>query len=335
MGVTKSRGATAARARTTAKPAVTRGSAPVAGPIAGIAGLLILIVASPLAAQELPGTPTEVHEDGTRARESLQETGRGVGMGTGARASAIGTSALQYNPANLGLGRLYHIEAYSGFVAGESAYSLGGAVVDSVSNQVAAGTSFRGVLGGGARPYSGWDWRLGLGLPLGEMIGVGLSARYLKLSSDLKDEDGNPTGPHVKGFTLDAAVRITPTDGLHIAVLGHNLIDRGSELTPMMVGGAVSIGMVEGLDIGGDFLVDLTTYADPTYVAGGGAEYVVGGMVPVRLGYRYDTGRSLHGVTGSIGYVDQKVGVDLSFRQELGASDKETQLLLAVRYHVE
>ena len=294
---------------------------------AWIAFAAILGLAAPSQAQE----PEPIEE--------TLETARGLGMGSGARASALGTSAVAYNPANLSLGRLYHVESVVGYVPGEGSWSLGGAVADSVSNRIAAGLSFRGIFGDGNRPYSGYDGRLALGLPLSEAIGVGVSARYIDVDPDGQspcdgtDDTCVDERPGVSGFTLDTAIRVTPTEGLNIVALGYNLVDRNSALTPTLLGGSVSFGMEE-FSIGADLLVDLTTFDGAEYLAGAGAEYLVAGQVPLRLGYRHDTGRGLRYVTGAIGYTDNSVGLDLGLRQGING-DKDTQLVFSFRYHVQ
>lgn len=262
--------------------------------------------------------------------EDTYETARGMGLGTGARASAIGTSAAAYNAANLGQAQLYHIESDLGFTPGGGGWWVGGAVVDSVSSPLAAGMSFRGMFDLGEDDHSGFDGRVSLGYALSDAIGLGLAGRYIKLEPDSQDAGD----PGAKGFTLDASVRVTPTDGLHIAALGYNLIDRNSALTPMMVGGSLSFAIKDAFTLGGDGLVDLSTFDRAAVLAGGGFEYLAGGAVPLRLGYRFDSGRDTHSVTGSLGYVDKSVGLDVALRQHV-AGAKDTQLLFTFRYHVQ
>lgn len=262
--------------------------------------------------------------------EDTLETARGLGLGTGARASAIGTSAAAYNAANLGQAQLYHIQSDLGFTPGGGGWWVGGTVVDSVSSPLAAGMSFRGMFDLGEDDHSGFDGRVSLGYAVSDAIGVGVAGRYVKLQPDTQDAGD----PGAKGFTLDASVRVTPTEGLHIAALGYNLIDRHSAFTPMLVGGSLSFAIKDTFTIGGDGLVDLSTFDQASVLAGGGLEYLAGGAVPLRLGYRFDSGRDTHSVTGSLGYVDQSVGVDLALRQHV-AGAKDTQLVFTFRYHVQ
>jgi hypothetical protein len=287
--------------------------------LAALAGLSFLSVGAPAAAQDVPEADT-------------YETTRGIGLGSGNRASARATSALAYNPAAIGLAPAYHLEAFAGYQPDQSGWSVGGAAVDSVTNKVAAGVSFRGVFDLGEANYQGYDGRLGLAVPFSDKIALGVSGRFLKLRPQAQDVDPADTG--VKGFTLDASVTLVPVEGLSIAGFGYNLIDRDSPLAPMRVGGGASYSFGETFSVGGEGLVDLSTFDHATVIAGGGVEYFAGGLVPLRFGYRYDSGRDIHSVSGGLGYVDQQVGIDVSLRQDVdGASD--TKLLFSLRYHVQ
>ncbi len=273
-----------------------------------------------------------MHAQDTPAREDLEST-RGLAMGTGARASAASTSAIAYNPAGLPIGRLYHLEGLAAYEPSAGRWELGASVIDSMTNKLAAGLSFRGLLGDGESGYSGLDGRVGLGFPVSDAFSLGLSGRYLSLTRDGQVPEGEDE-TLAQGFTLDASILIQPVTGLRIAAYGYNLIDLESPLAPLTIGGGAAYTAGELFTIGADVLVDLSTYDHAEWTAGGGLEYLAGGQVPLRGGYAYDHGRRVHTVTGGVGYVDQKVGVDISLSQDVrGAS--ETRLLAAIRYFVQ
>jgi hypothetical protein len=304
-------------------------------------GTLLALAAPDLVAPTLASAQTEiplggepVPDDGTRPRESTYETARGLGMGTGTRASAAGTSAIAYNPANLALAPVYHLESFATYIPNDRAWMYGGAVADSVTNRMAAGFSMHGVYGNEDRNYRGFDSRLALSVPFSDAISIGVAGRYVRLRSRTENENGDRVGPGVKAFTLDAGLRVTPVAGLHIALVGSNLIPTDSSLAPMLLGGGVSYSYETLFSIGADVLVDMTSFDGPELLIGGGAEVLLGGQVPLRLGFRRDQGRELNQITAAIGYVDQKVGLDVALRQDVNGP-KETQLLFAFRYHVQ
>ncbi|MFW5921079.1 MAG: hypothetical protein ACOCUS_04510 [Polyangiales bacterium] len=267
--------------------------------------------------------------------ESTYETTRGMAMGSGVRASGLGTSAISYNPAALALSKLYHLESAAGYDPKDGGWWIGGAAADSVTSTVAAGMSFRGVFNHEEANYDGYDGRLALAVPLADVLAIGVTGRFVKLRPEKQDGMAEPVADKgVKGFTMDASVGVQPVPGLHIAAIGHNLVDRDSALTPMLVGGSIAYSYENMFSIGGEGFADLSTFEDPEVIAGGGMEFFAGGVAPLRLGYRYDSGRGIHSVTGGIGYVDEEVGLDLSLRQAVdGASD--TRLVAGFRYHVQ
>ena len=69
-------------------------------------------------------------------------------------------------------------------------------------------------------------------------------------------------------------------------------------------------------------------------IAGGGLTYIAGEMVPLRFGYRRDSGRSLNQLTAGIGFTRNKIAVEGSLRQDIGGR-KETYLLFMFRFVVQ
>src|SRR5262249_8343274 len=128
--------------------------------------------------------------------------------------------------------------------------------------------------------------------------------------------------------------RVTLSQQFHVAVLGYNLIDRHSPITPVLVGGSASFGLGTSLTVGGDVFADLSTFNDTKLLAGGGIEYLVGGSFPLRLGYRQDTGRDIGSLSGGLGYVNEHVGIDFAIRKDLSGDD-ELKLLFGLRYQIQ
>ncbi len=261
------------------------------------------------------------------------ESPRGMALGTGVRAGSWGNDALAYNPANMPLLQLYHLGAFTGYGLQARRWMPGASVTDSSTlSGLAAGLSFRGALTSRDSSYEGVDGRLALAIPIAEVIGLGASVRYLSLSTD--DERDPRNHGRVRGFTVDAAARLTPTKGFHIAALGQNLVDRNSPLAPRLVGGSLAFGMLKDFSFGGDVLVDLSDPKDRVNILGGGGlEYVLFEVLPLRAGYKYHSGRNVHTVTGGIGFTSQSFSSDLALRQDVHGSS-QTELLMELRYHV-
>lgn len=265
------------------------------------------------------------------------DTARGMAMGSGARASAASTAALQYNPANLALSRIYHIETQVGYRPQATNFSFGGALVDSFSSPVAMGVSYRYLLGNGHDGHAGMDGRIGLAVPIGEAFSIGVAGRYVSFTRE-GQAAGDTRGPYAEGVTMDVGLRVTPVPGFHIAAVGQNLIDFGSPLVPRLVGGGLSYTIDSMFTIAADGMADLSTfhYADnslrPEALFGLGLELFTG-EVPIRAGYQYDTGRGVHYVTAGLGYVNASFAIELSYRQQL-VNQEGSWLLLSFRYFI-
>ncbi len=127
---------------------------------------------------------------------------------------------------------------------------------------------------------------------------------------------------------------MTPIPWLKVSGLGYNLIKTYSSLAPQMAGGSVALTPVEAFSIGGDVLVDFTTFERNEIIAGAGMSYIAGEMVPLRFGYRRDNGRNLNQITAAAGFNKGKVGVEAALRQDVGGR-KETYLLFMFRFVVQ
>lgn len=274
--------------------------------------------------------------------EDTLETAYGLAMGAGARAGAVGTSALAYNTSNMAATSTYQVEAFSQIIPGSKSqggtyWTIGSSVSDSTTaKKLALGTSFRGVFDGENRQYKGWDWRSGIGVQVIPQLGIGIGFRWAKLKSRWATDEGVPVlaGPSFDGITLDASLTITPIPWLRVSGLGYNLIKTYSALAPQMAGGSVSLAPVEAFSLGGDILFDFTTFERNEIIAGAGLSYIAAEMVPLRAGYRRDSGRDLNQITAGIGFMKGKIAFEGAIRRDIGGN-KETYLVFQFRFVVQ
>lgn len=279
--------------------------------------------------------------------ESRIESARGVALGTGARAGARSTQAQQDNPANLAWGGVAHMESLFAYQPQLKTFALGAAVVDSMtSSHIAAGLSTRFLFGdNSAGEHSGWEGRLSLGVPIGDLVSIGLAGRYGNFTVSNPHvrpqrppaEDEEPDRSFkFKAFTLDAAVTLRLGQSFTLSAIGTNLIDHKTPLAPLMVGGAAAF-MLGNISLGADLLTDLNLhnrFNGAKIQVGGGLEYLTQGLIPLRIGYAYDQGRHTHALTGGLGYLDQRFGIQLSVRQ-LVKGPKDTTLFASIQYFVQ
>ena len=317
--------------RTMAKAAHT---AHVNRALALLACVCALFVANPRAA----------HADDCKEIDKVEcpkpvaaETARGLGLGTGVRASAISTSALAYSPGALSLGNLYHIEGNVDYMSELKTVALGAAVVDSSTAKLGAGVGLRGFLGGD-NALNGLDGRLGISLSLSEAFSIGVGGRYIQLSTDIPTgDDESEEVKLARGFTMDASLRISPTPGVQLDIAALNFIDRSSPYVPTQLSGSLAIALGDAFSAGADVITDMTSFEDPGITLGVGGEYLGANTIPVRLGYMGDLARKIHAIGAGIGYTDERIGLDIGLRQEIdrpGPAKPETRIMGAVRYYV-
>lgn len=267
-----------------------------------------------------------------QAGAATMETSRGVGLGTGVRASAMSTSALLYNAASMPLGRSYHIEGTGAYEPQAGRFGVMAAATDSMLNEnFSAGLAARGIFSDGEQGYSGFDGRLGVAVPIADVVGIGLAARYLNLSSQGLPAGQSDTAPD--GFTMDASLRVTLANTIQLAGMIYNFIDLDSPYAPVTVGGSASFQLMDSFTAGGDVLFDLTSYDSTKMQVGGGVEYLANGAIPLRVGYFYDAGLDVHAISGGLGYISQSVGIEFSIRQQL-SGENDTYLISSLRYFV-
>jgi opacity protein-like surface antigen len=258
------------------------------------------------------------------------DSARGLALGTGARASAISSSALAYNPAGLAVGRYYHVEGLIDYMPDRSTVAFGGSIIDSLTSRLAVGVALRGFVSG-ETGLGGIDGRVGLALPFGDAVSLGTSLRYINVKHEKPELDpGNPA----RGFTMDASLRIAPVQILQLYVAGYNFIDRNSAYAPISLGTGAAVTLGDFGVIGADCLFDFSSYSTTGVTAGGGIELLAGQSVPLRAGYSYDTKREQHTLTFGLGYTDRAVGFDLSWRQDIGGAG-DTRLMAALRFYVQ
>ena len=305
-----------------------------------IVGLLTALCPAQTALGQLeaPSGVGDIADPALVPTEDTLDTTYGLAMGSGARAGAVGVSALAYNTSNMAAISTYNVDTFSQLIPGSKSeggtyWTIGSSISDSTtSKKIAMGTSFRGVFSGAGRRYSGWDWRSGVGIQAIPQLGLGLGVRWAKLKADR--QEGQRIGPSFEGITLDASLTVTPIPWLRISGLGYNLIKTHSPLAPQMAGGSVSLAPVESFSIGGDMLFDFTTFDRTKLIAGGGVSYTAAEMVPLRFGYRRDSGRNLNQITAGAGFNKGKVGAEVALRQDIGGR-KETYLIIMFRIVVQ
>lgn len=275
------------------------------------------------------------------------ELPRTAAMGGALRAFSNSAEALQLNPANLAVTRVYHVAGQAQFWTGANRQSYGASIVDSVvsRSRLAGGVSANWLFQDpDGVDRKGLDLRFGLALPISDKLFVGASGRYLDLSQDgyARGRDVLPPSAAasgldgksiVKDITFDAGVSVRPAPGLAISIVGQNLTDPGHGFLPFMLGGGVGYGN-DLLTVEADLSWDFTTYEKTSLRGMGGFEVLAAGQYPIRIGYRYDEAQGSHALSGGVGYAARQFSFDVSARRILG-DEGATVFFLGLKYHVE
>ena len=301
----------------------------------------LFCVAGPLRADPSPLPPEVGYNYGEI------ELPRTAALGGALRAFSNSLEALQINPANLAVTRVYHIGGQAQFWTGANRQSYGVSIVDSVvsRSRLAGGVSANWLFQDpDGVDRNAMDLRVGLALPISDKIFLGASGRYLDLGQDgyARGRDVLPPSAAsngldgksiVKDITFDAGISVRPAPGVALSVVGQNLTDPGHGFLPFTFGGGAGYGN-DLFTVEGDVVWDFTTYEKTMLRGMGGFEFLAGGQYPLRIGYRYDQGQGSHALSGGLGYATREFSVDLSARRIFG-DEGATVFFLGLRYHVE
>ena len=211
----------------------------------------------------------------------------------------------------------------------------------------------------------GTETGLSLAMALGDWFSFGVTSKYVRISTEVTNPEGmkavaaGETPPPktfvvdtstatavANGFTMDAGLLVRLGQSFRLGVEGHNLIPLRSFDAPIGMGVGLSYQYATALLVNADVKIDFDKYRQPgstaadgghllgnnrvTGRAGFGLEYVIRNIVPVRLGYAYDSGYGASYLSLGGGYLSSRFGIDLGYRQKV-STGLESTLMLGVR----
>lgn len=276
-----------------------------------ISMVALVLLASPAIVEAQTSERTE------RPVADFARTARPIGLGEAFHSVSTGASGLYYNPAGIATARMYALGGTYEFTPQGNV--LNASIVDSKTNKkLSAGVGYSYILGREqSRLGSGHDIRLALAVPaLRDRVSVGLEGRYVIFKGDRTEL--------ARGFTMKAGFLFQLIERLHLGVSGSNLIDicnqprRCRGVTPLTLNGGISYGESTSFLVSADVGVDLGTddaRAHLEYKAGG--EYLIGGTVPVRLGYQHRTLTGQHLLSTGVGWRTSRFGIDVGGRLDV------------------
>ncbi len=273
-----------------------------------------------------------------RADNALDDafTPRALGMGESLRGAATG-SAAPMNPAGLALVHNYSVEGSYGYSPAASASVLSASVADSTTRVGMAlyynllSSSNDITIMDGATSHSGTadrkrhEFGAATSFPISDRFVLGLTPKYT--SYDLTLDDPMQTkqtsiSSHSR-FNMDVGALIGLTPTFTLGLVGYNLIHHDQQY-PRALGGGLAFGLSNAAMLAADAVVDMTSKTDAgdggkgnSVRASAGTELVLAGLYPVRAGVIYDSRDRQTFVTGGLGYLSPRVGIDLAIRQEV------------------
>jgi hypothetical protein len=254
----------------------------------------------------LAATSAAAQTQNVGVRDVMQA--RNLGMGGAYRALGLGAEAIVGNPATMPLYKRYHIEL-GGMWDAKNKDTVGSVgILDSSTSVMAAGLSYNYTSRGrGVAKRVTHFTTLGLGVPLGDMVNVGISARHVLGGGAAR---GN-------AITGDAGIAVRLADPVIIAVGGHNLIAIPNPDAKRFY--SAGVGLVTGTLAGAvDVQSNLGEGGPTEFAFNVGGEYILGNMFPVRAGYALDNLAKAQYVSTGVGVFYEGGGVDLGYRHELG-----------------
>ena len=251
------------------------------------------------------------------AAAGAQERGPGLGdllrarsfaMGGAYRALGGGTEAVEGNPASLAVFRRYVVEL-AGAWDPRNPFGFGSAsVMDSTTGGLAAGMAYHLVsIGSGDAHRVAHLNTAAFCIPFGQALQVGVSARHVLMTG----------ARSANAITGDAGLLLR-MGSVMATVSGHNLVDIDNPDFPRTFAGGLGLITSEltvAADVRGDF-----NGAQPAFAFSGGAEWVAGGALPLRIGFTRDLIQNASFIGAGIGFLVDGGGLDLGYRHELGGS---------------
>ena len=260
--------------------------------------LLAALLAGPALAAPEPPTPGA--PDLSRARA--------LAMGNAFRAVATSNDAIFLNPAGMAVGQRYAVDGSFTLAPATDARLWSFSVVDSKTSQVAAGAAYSVLRGDGLEgPVKGSASHLGIAVPFAGVGTLGLAGKYLRFDRP------DPTN----AVTLDVGLLLRLADRLSAGAVATNVIDVRSDEAPFGAGFGLSYGDDASFRLAGDVSLDLSRDDSTPATLHGGAEYLVGGGLPLRVGFRRDVEGARNYLSGGLGLVTPTLGADLAFVQGL------------------
>jgi hypothetical protein len=264
----------------------------------------LLVVGSAARAQNSvkdPGAPWPVWVDLPRA----------TAMGGAHAAIATGNDALTVNPAGISQQRRYHIEVDGLWDPHFPAQALILSVADTTSTAVGTGLLF--ARWGSGQPEGrgeGWYGAFAYSYAVGGRYLVGGETKYYRFAT--------PDGL-VRQFAQDIGILVR-SGSLAYAAVVQNISTSAVPGFPLTTTGAVAWGSDASWHLAIDYKADLSDTQNVKHRGSGGLEFLVGESIALRGGVTWDATHDLWWVSGGVGLLTDKAGVQFVMRRRVNGA---------------
>jgi len=259
---------------------------------------------------------------------------REIAVGEAMRGGATGASAIGLNPAGLPLNRELVFEGGYGYRRSDSASLIGISACDSTNAMPGcffyeyAGSNPE--LGGMTNSRTTHVVGTALSRVIVPRVMIGGTAKYYHFDSTM------PTETKGSGFVFDIGATVRVTELVNLGIAAQNLwATEKSTQFPRAVGGGLVAHPVPILALSFDSRWKLDGDDHSARYGGGGELFLrgSGGQVgyPLRIGGVHDNGLGSTYITGGLGLVALKWGLDVAARREVKGGD-ETVILASMRF---
>ncbi len=274
------------------------------------------------------------------------QTPRSLAMGGSLAATGVSTVGLYDNPANMALAQVYHLEGLATFSpeARRQSYGAGGRSIPSSTVDTSPG--------GSAARSTRWTPTASIGA--GPTFAAALrtrsaiasrsappSARSASRRRPAQGRSGRATRPTAPRRAR-CSTRSSSTPGRRSrsprrsasASSAKNLTNPGSGFAPTTLSGASATRCTSSPSKPTGWPISRRG-TRPGYRLTLGGEIFLVDHLAIRLGYRYDEGLKTNSLSGGVGYVDQRWGVEGSLRRDITGDNPSTMISLSLRYFVD
>ncbi|GAB4299196.1 MAG: hypothetical protein Kow0090_14680 [Myxococcota bacterium] len=241
---------------------------------------------------------------------------RPLGLGGAYRALADGNDALYLNPAGMSLRPNYHVDMAYSFNRWGGGNIFNISIKDSeTSYPLAAGLGFTYLTENeNLRDFKGYRLEFGLSYLITTWMLIGGNIRYY-------DFDVGRVEGKWANATADIGLLFPIHQYISFAVTGTNLIRAGDDPPPLKTAQGIRVGHYSYFNLLFDFEQDYTTGDTIKLIYHGAGELMLGSYFAFRIGYSDDFAYEQKYITGGLGFISPRFGLDFGIKQRVGGGE--------------